>query len=1048
MKIHEYNEMMAWLTRPTVNRTGFKYGGTWKDYMLRGEEYKDLSFEEWLREDKAQGGVIGKGGMFPGEDMGYRTGYSQLGGSKIPLSVLNKGAQYFYGVDYDELETDSELTKEKKRSKIYSKINDHYKRTGEYKFVVKTQDKPLSTTDQNKIKKQFPNAKFGPKRKYGFAPTDPEYGSVFRFVENDFKLPYEGGMFKSLPKYAQQELIEAFPEVDFNFDRNIEFSTTGSRFSKYGVPVNHPKYAKISKYFAKSKPWKYGFDLRSPEGWMMSQMERAYAQGNKEYKPITKNNKPIAKGNPMIGIEHNGKKYNMKTITNHPDFKNTKKYWNIADKTSKKYLTQFDNLAKLLPEGFDPAKIQLNDLLQFIADKDGVTGLNRAKRAIEIHHEYGVKGKTTGSYQLLRQDVNLLANKASNLIKKGGLSNIEKGAAEALAKGVRLNVDDVQYGPAKISATGDIKNIIAGAETELKSFTKKDWNNFSKELTRLNTTIVGENAIAEGITVCTTGGGKVKKASGGRIGYGKKCYKGQELMDFVRENPEEAMKAFKASKEVNASMAKNPSKWLKAGRLTARELGPLGIIGGEILFGGALTMMELGQGKTVWEALDNGFLYGLAGVEDKTLLDYANRFENITDEEKGYIKKALDISKKAPAYEKILQTMSKMDSSKLTTTAPGIRGMGEGRERPTAYARYKTLADKKLAEIQEIKGDMTKDQATVGQFLVTGAGQMKGMDEAWRKDKIKESQIRAMESAFDHWSAAEGGRAGFNSGTIPGGYTDDAYEYIREIEMDIAKAFKKYKAAGGKLDFDTYSSEAKRAMFNRDIPTFRAEGGRIGFDEGSKPKNPGRRAFLKGITALAALPIVGKFFKMSDVVNRPKLYTGPAIDKATKGMPEWFPGLVKKLWNEGEDVTKKMAYNDRQIVKRGTLESGDDVDLIYQMDTGDVSINVSPKKGKYETGSGAYNKEYSLDYQKGIADEGTGGKPADEFGVAEGRPYQVGPDDVELDYDQFIDVDDALSDLTELEAFAKNQSTKQIHKKKGTKPKDTSPTWEPPDYDD
>ena len=39
-------------------------------------------------------------------------------------------------------------------------------------------------------------------------------------------------------------------------------------------------------------------------------------------------------------------------------------------------------------------------------------------------------------------------------------------------------------------------------------------------------------------------------------------------------------------------------------------------------------------------------------------------------------------------------------------------------------------------------------------------------------------------------------------------------------------------------------------------------------------------------------------------------------------------------------------------------------------------------------------------------------------------------------------VDDAFSDLTELEAFAKNKTTKQIHKKKGTKPKDV------PDYDD
>ena len=204
-------------------------------------------------------------------------------------------------------------------------------------------------------------------------------------------------------------------------------------------------------------------------------------------------------------------------------------------------------------------------------------------------------------------------------------------------------------------------------------------------------------------------------------------------MDFVRENPEEAMKAFKASKEVNASMAKNPSKWLKAGRWTMRELGPLGLIGGEILFGGVLTMMELGQGKDVWEAMDNGFLYGLAGVEDKTLLEYANRFENITDEEKEYIKKALDISKKAPEYEKILQTMSNMDPSKLTTTEPGARGMGRG-ERPTPYARYKTLADKKLAEIQEIKGDMTKDQATAGSLMLKGL-KMSGFTKAellWR----------------------------------------------------------------------------------------------------------------------------------------------------------------------------------------------------------------------------------------------------------------------------------------------------------------------------
>jgi hypothetical protein len=160
-------------------------------------------------------------------------------------------------------------------------------------------------------------------------------------------------------------------------------------------------------------------------------------------------------------------------------------------------------------------------------------------------------------------------------------------------------------------------------------------------------------------------------------------------------------------------------------------------------------------------------------------------------------------------------------------------------------------------------------------------------------------------------------------------------------------------------------------------------------------------------------------------------------------MPEWFPSLVKKLWNEGEDVTKQVAYGERQVVKRGTLEGGDDVDMIYQMDTGDVSINVTPKKGTYETGSGAYNKEYSLDYKKGIGDESTKGKPADEFGVTE-LQGRTDPEAMDIDWDiNETTVDEAMSDLTELEAFAKNKTTKQIHKKKGTKPKDVFPDYDP-----
>jgi len=227
-----------------------------------------------------------------------------------------------------------------------------------------------------------------------------------------------------------------------------------------------------------------------------------------------------------------------------------------------------------------------------------------------------------------------------------------------------------------------------------------------------------------------------------------------------------------------------------------------------------------------------------------------------------------------------------------------------------------------------------------------------------------------------------------------------------------------------------------------------AEGGRAGFDEGSKLKSPSRRAFIKGITALAALPLVGKYFKLGKVLERASTYTGPAIQKI-KGMPEWFPGLIKKLWNEGEDVTKQVAYQERQVVKRGTLESGDDVDLIYDAGTGDVSIIVTPKKGTHQTGSGAYNKEYSLDYKKGIGDESTKGTPPDEFGVTETQPTRTGhPEDPDWDWDGIdTTADDAITDLTELEAFSKNKSVKNIHKKKGTKPKDVNPEIEYPEYD-
>ena len=360
------------------------------------------------------------------------------------------------------------------------------------------------------------------------------------------------------------------------------------------------------------------------------------------------------------------------------------------------------------------------------------------------------------------------------------------------------------------------------------------------------------------------------------------------------------------------------------------------------------------------------------------------------------------------------------------------------------YKKYEMLQEDPLREVdygeQLTKSQLTKeDQANLFN-LIEKQQTTYDLQKEERKGMRKERQKKLFEDfeeLGESYGYNQGGRVGFGSGS-----TFDAHTK-REAAF---KAYKDYKKS-------YYSSRQRYPILTfREFLQLYAEenfnqGGRVGFDKGS-PKSPGRRAFIKGITALAALPIVGKYFKLGKVLERASTYTGPAIQKI-KGMPEWFPSLVKKLWNEGEDVTKQVAYKERQVVKRGTLEGGEDVDMIYDMDTGDVSISVTPKKGEYSTKSGAYNKEYELDYKKGeVVEEGKyAGKTApDDFSVSEieGAVY---PYAMDVNWEgKVTTVDDAMTDLTELEAFARDKTTKQIHKKKGTKPKDVFPDYDPGDF--
>ena len=83
MKIAEYNEMMAYLLRPAqkTKLVDDLEPGSLRDELLKDFDPSQETYEEYLqrksmRENAAQGGVIG-GGAIKGEDLGSRTGFNR-----------------------------------------------------------------------------------------------------------------------------------------------------------------------------------------------------------------------------------------------------------------------------------------------------------------------------------------------------------------------------------------------------------------------------------------------------------------------------------------------------------------------------------------------------------------------------------------------------------------------------------------------------------------------------------------------------------------------------------------------------------------------------------------------------------------------------------------------------------------------------------------------------------------------------------------------------------------------------------------------------------
>ena len=158
------------------------------------------------------------------------------------------------------------------------------------------------------------------------------------------------------------------------------------------------------------------------------------------------------------------------------------------------------------------------------------------------------------------------------------------------------------------------------------------------------------------------------------------------------------------------------------------------------------------------------------------------------------------------------------------------------------------------------------------------------------------------------------------------------------------------------------------------------------FKDGSKPKSPGRRTFMKTMAGLASIPVVGKLFKPAAKVAET---AGPAIAEGVKLGFDKFMMLVDKIKRLGRPADN-LATQERQKVIRYEGKDGSEYELVEDLSTGDLSI-TKDKPGIAVYGRGTDDVEgidviedrSTFYLRRGQADETTKGKtPPDEYDEA------------------------------------------------------------------
>ena len=212
---------------------------------------------------------------------------------------------------------------------------------------------------------------------------------------------------------------------------------------------------------------------------------------------------------------------------------------------------------------------------------------------------------------------------------------------------------------------------------------------------------------------------------------------------------------------------------------------------------------------------------------------------------------------------------------------------------------------------------------------------------------------------------------------------------------------------------------------------------RVPFKDGH---SAGRRKFLKTMAGLASIPLIGKFFKWAKPAAKVADVTSVPIKAGVDGMPTWFKPLINRVIREGEDVTKRYAYQERMVVHKTKLPESKTEVLVHQdLNTGDVWVDIGA--GKHGFADGHFGQPVRLEYKAAEQIEPilpshmdpknpTGHwkphkdqKTKEEFWVEEAEFTGGHPENVKFEESTFNKYGEHGSDFTEVEKFATGKNT-------------------------